>query len=248
MSSLSSIENFSIDDFFQLVYRFFFTYAQFPWSTQSIHLHAASSKQIIHSQKSSVHNRGAMRIISPISPFNNTGRSTFDSTRDLIVQGFQRVVELLDQINTSTTEDKTNALKQILELNNDFPNAKIKSFLQLTFSCGNENELDEYIGWMKSRLAYFLNDCEEKCHFTFQTQNTIEQKSETTEALYSIGFQSDEETLNRHQTFNNRLNKFIDQLNLYPNRTDTMNVSHKLISIHDWKLERMEPKPQRIRK
>jgi poly(A) polymerase Pap1 len=248
ISSLSSIEHFSIDDFFSLVHKFFSTYAQFPWSAQSFRLHPTSSRPIIHSQKSSAQNRGAMGILSPSPPFNNTGRSTFDSTRDLIVQGFQRVVELLDQINTSTSEDKANALKQILELNNDFPNSKIKSLVQLTLSCESEHELDEWIGWMKSRLAYFLNDCEEKCHLSFQTQNTTEHRSKNAEAFYSIGFQLNEETLNHHQTFNNRLNKFLDQFNLYPNRKETMKVSHKLISIHDWKLEQMQPKPQRTRK
>jgi hypothetical protein len=230
------------------VHKFFSIYSQFPWSAQSFRLHPTSSKQIIHSQKTSAQNRGAMRIISPSPPFNNTGRSTINSTRDLIVQGFQRVVELLDQINTSTSEDKANALKQILELTNDFPNGKIKSIVQLTLSCESEQELDEWIGWMRSRLAYFLNDCEEKCHLSVQTQNTTEHRSKTTEAFYSIGFQLDEETLNRHQTFNNRLNKFLDQFNLYPDRKETMKISHKLISIHDWRLERMQPKPQRTRK
>jgi len=247
ISSLSSIEHFSIDDFFSLVQKFFSTYALFPWSAQSIHLYPKSSKQIVHSQKSSVHNRGAMRIISPSPPFNNSGRSTINSTRDLIVQGFQRVVELLDQINTSTSEDKANALKQILELTNDFPNSKIKSLVQLTLSCESEGELDQWIGWMKSRLVHFLNDCEEECHLSVQTQNTIEQRS-TTEIFYSIGFQLDEQTLMNQRNFSYCLTKFLDQFNSCPNRKETMKVSSKLISIHDWKLERMQPKSQRIRK
>jgi len=135
-----------------------------------------------------------------------------------------------------------------LELNNYFPNEKIKSIVQLTLSCESDSELDEWIGWMKSRLAHFLNDCEEECHLTIQTQNSIEYRSKNTEALYSIGFQVDEQTLGHHRNFYYCLNKFIDQFNLYPNRKETMKVSYKLISIHDWKLERMAPKPQRIRK
>jgi poly(A) polymerase Pap1 len=248
IKSLSSIEHFSIDEFFSLVQKFFSIYAQFPWSSQSFHLHPESSKQITPSQKSSVHSRGSMRIISPSPPFNNTGRSTINSTRDLILQGFERVVELLDKINTITYEDKSNALKQILELNNDFPNAKIQSLVQLTLSCENEHELDEWIGWMKSRLAHFLNDCEEECHLSIQTQNSIEYRSKNTEAFYSIGFQLDEQTLNNHRNFNYLLNQFLDQFNLYPNRKETMKISYKLISIHDWKLERMQPKPQRTKK
>jgi poly(A) polymerase Pap1 len=189
-----------------------------------------------------------MRIISPSPPFNNTGRSTTNCTRDLIIQGFQHVVELLDRINTITSEDKSNALKQILELSNDFPNETIKSLVQLTLSCENECDLDEWIGWMKSRLAHFINDCEEECHLSIQTQSTIEYRSKTSEAVYSIGFQLDEETLSHHRNFYYYLNKFIDQFKLCPNRKETMQVSYKLISIHDWKLERMQPKAQRTQK
>jgi poly(A) polymerase Pap1 len=248
IKSLSSIEHFSIDDFFDLVQKFFSTYAQFPWSSQALRLHPKSSKQITHSQKSSAHNRGSMRIISPSPPFNNTGRSTINSTRDLIVQGFKRVVELLDKVNTVTCEDKTNALKQILELDNDFPNEKFKSIVQLTLTCENDHELNEWLGWMKSRLAHFMNDCEEECHLSIQTQNSIEYRSKNTEAFYSIGFQVDEQTLSHQRNFNYCLNKFLDQFNLCPNRKETMKISYKLISTDDWKLEQMQPKPQRTGK
>jgi hypothetical protein len=189
-----------------------------------------------------------MRIISPSPPFHNSARSTTKSTRDLITQGFQNVVELLDRINTITCEDKSNAIKRILELTNDFPNEKIKSLVQLTLSSENTNELDEWIGWMKSRLARFFDDCENKCHLSIQTQSSIEYSSNNIEALYSIGFQVDEQTLSHHRSFSNWLNKFIDQFSLYPNRKETMKISHKLISVHDWKLERMQPKAQRTRK
>ena len=189
-----------------------------------------------------------MRIISPTPPYNNAGRSTMNSTRDLIVQGFQRVVDLLGHLDTTTSEDKVNALKQIVELENDFPNNNIKSLVQLTLSGADACELDDWIGWMKSRLAYFLNDCEEKCHLTVQTQNRLEYRLQNTEALYSIGFALDEQALNQHRNFNDRLHKFLDQFNLYPNRKETMRISHKMVSVHDWKVERMQPKPQRQRK
>jgi poly(A) polymerase len=246
--SLSSIEHFSIDQFFSLVQKFFSTYAQFNWSAQSLRLYPKSYKQISHSEKSSVHNRGSMRIISPSPPFNNTGRSTINSTRDLIIQGFQRVTQLLDTVNTITTEYKLNALKQILELNNEFPSEKIQSILQLTLSGETSDELDEWIGWMKSRLAHFLNDCENECRLVIQTQSSMEYRSNNVEVCYSIGFQVDEQALNQHRNFHYCLNKFLDQFKLCPNRTDTMKISHKLISIHDWKLERMQPKAQRTRK
>jgi hypothetical protein len=101
---------------------------------------------------------------------------------------------------------------------------------------------------MKSRLARFLNDCENECHLPIQTQSSIEYRSNNIEAMYSIGFQLDEQTLSHHRNFHYCLNKFIDQFNLYPNRKETMKISHKLISVHDWKLERMQPKAQRTRK
>ena len=240
--SLTSIEHFSIDDFFSLVHTFFFTYAHFPWSVQSVHLHSKSFKQVTHSQKSSVLNRGSMRIISPTPPFSNSGRSTINSTRDLTVKGFQRVVGLLDQINTITSEDRITALKRILELTNDFPNSEIKSLVQLTFTCETEQELDEWVGWMKSRLAHFLNDCEEKCRLTLQTESTVDRRPQITAAYYFIGFQLDQQTLMQQRNFTHCLTKFLDQFNLYPQRKDTMKVSSKLMSVDDWQLERMQPK------
>ena len=243
IASLSSIEHFSIDNFFSLVHKFFSTYAHFPWSAQSLHLYSKPSKPIIQSQKSSAHNRGSMRIMLPSPPFNNTARSTTNSTRDLIVQGFQRVAELLNQVN-----EKVDVLKQILELNNDFPNHQIKSLIQLTLSSEDEQDLDHWVGWMKSRLAHFLNDCDDECHLSFQTQNTIERRSTSTEVSYSIGFQLDEQTLIQQRNFNHYLTKFLDQFNLCPNRKETMKISYRLVSVHDWKLERMQPKAQRVRK
>ena len=138
IESLTSIEQFSIDEFFTLVHRFFSTFANFNWSSESLRLHSTKSyRQLSSTAKSPAHSRGAMRIISPSPPFNNTGRSTIDSTRDLIVQGFQRVLQLLDTINTMTSEDKFHALQQILELKNDFPNETMRSVLQLTLSGAN---------------------------------------------------------------------------------------------------------------
>ncbi|CAF3076119.1 unnamed protein product [Rotaria sp. Silwood2] len=246
IKSLSSIEHFSIDEFFSLVQKIFSTFAQFNWSSQELCLYSKSYKQMTLSNKSSVHNRGSMRIISPSPPYNNTGRSTTNSTRDLIIQEFQCVLQLLDSVNIITCEDKMNALKQILELNNDFPNEKTKSLLQLTLSSENIHEIDEWIGWIKSRLVRFVNDCEEECHLIIQTQCSIEYQSNNTEAFYSLAFQLDPQTLDQHQNFFRCLKKCLHQFNLYPNRKTSMKVSYKIVSIHDWKLERMQPKLQRI--
>ncbi|CAF5138594.1 unnamed protein product [Rotaria sp. Silwood1] len=248
MKSLSSIEQFSIDEFFSLVQQFFSTFANFNWLSQVFCLYPKTYKQLNPLEKSSVHNRDSMRIISPSPPYNNTGRSTINSMRDLIIQSFQRVLQLLDTINTISSEDKLNGLKQILELNNDFPNEKIKSLVQLTLSSENNNELDEWIGWMKSRLVHFINACERGCHLTIQTQSTIEYKSNNTEALYSIGFQLDPQTLIQNRNFSSCLKKFLDQFHLYSNQKKSMKFTYKIISIHDWELERMQPKSQRTTK
>ena len=245
--SLSTIEQFSIDEFFSLIYKFFLTFAQFNWSSQELRLHSKPYRPLSFSEKSSVRNRGSMRIISPSPPFNNTGRSTINSTRNLIIRGFQHVLQLLDTTNTISCEDKFNALKQILELNFDFPNESIKSILQLTLSSENNHELEEWIGWMKSRLAHFINDCEEECHLFIQTPNTIEYQSSHVQAFYSIGFQLDLQALNHNKKFSSCLNKFLDQFGLYPNRTKPMTISYEIVSVHDWKLQRMQPKPPRIK-
>ncbi|CAM4806452.1 unnamed protein product [Rotaria magnacalcarata] len=248
LKSLSSIEEFSIEEFFSLVQQFFSTFAHFNWSANALRLYPKSYKQKTLAGRSLAHNRGSMRIISPSTPFNNTGRSTINSTRDLISEGFERVVQLLTTINTITSEDKWNALKQILELPHEFPSEKVKSILRLTFSSENGQELDEWIGWTKSRLGHFLNDCEEECHLSIQTQNSIEYRSNNIEGFYGIGFQLDPQSLNRNRKFFDCLKKFLDQFNLCPNRTDSMKISQDVISAHDWKLERTQPKPQRLRK
>lgn len=195
---------------------------------------------------SSVLQRGSMRILSPTPPNNNSARATMASTRDLIVQSFQRIENLLETINTISSEAKFNALKQILELRVDFPNEKIQTIIELTLSSDNSNDLDEWIGWMKSRLAYFMNDCETKCNLFVQGNNSIEYRSSTNEGLYSIGFQVDEERLKTHRSFSHCLNQFLDQCNSYSNRGESTKISHKLISIHDWKLQQMQRKSQRL--
>ncbi|CAF3914880.1 unnamed protein product, partial [Adineta steineri] len=242
IKSLSSIEEFSIDEFFSLVKQFFTTFAQFNWSADAFCLYPKSYKPVTYSGRSQIYQRGSMRIISPSPPFNNAARATKKSTRNLIIQGFQHVVQLLDSINTITTEDKSNALEQILDLNNDFPNEKMKSIVQLIISSETINEFDSWIGWIKSRLSFFFSDCEETCHYTFQSQNTIAYQSTKNKALYAIAFQVDSTTLQQCRKFTVCLQKFIDQVNSFVNRTTSMNFSHKIISIDDWKLEQIKPK------
>ncbi|CAF1590721.1 unnamed protein product [Rotaria magnacalcarata] len=246
IKSLLTIQEFSIDEFFSLVKSFFSTFAQFNWSTDVFCLYPKSYKPIIYAGRPSVYQRGSMRIISPSPPFNNAARSTKKSTRDLIIQGFQHVIQLLDSISTFTTEDKLNALKQILELNNNFPNEKMESIVQLTISSENADELDSWIGWIKSHLSFFFSDCEEACHYTFQPQSAIEYQSNKSVALYAIAFQVDSIALKQSQKFITRLQKFTDQVNSFLNRTNSMKFSHQIISKDDWKHERMKLKSQRI--
>ncbi|CAF1158592.1 unnamed protein product [Rotaria magnacalcarata] len=245
IESLYTIEQFSVDQLFSLVQSFFSTYSKFNWSTQTLTLVPRLSKSMNNS--STVLQRGSMRILSPTPPHNNSARATIASTRDLIVQYFQRIENLLETINTISSEDKFNALKRILELKVNFPIEKIQTIIECTLSTDNSNELDEWIGWMKSRLAYFMNDCETKCNLFVQTNNSIEYRSSKNEGVYSIGFEVDEERLKTNRSFSHCLNRFLDQCNLYSNRRESMKISHKLISIHDWKLEQMLRNPQRLK-
>ncbi|CAF1494417.1 unnamed protein product [Adineta ricciae] len=181
-----------------------------------------------------------MRILSPSPPFHNAARSTKKSTRDLIIQGFQRVVQLLDSIETITIEDKLNGLEQIIKLNQNFPNEKMKSIVQFTISSENTNELDSWIGWIKSRLSFFFSDCEETCHYTFQSQNAIEYQSNKNEARYAIAFHVQSTTLQQCPQFTICLQKLSDQVNSFSNRTPSMKFDHKIMSIDNWKLEQMK--------
>ncbi|CAF4766331.1 unnamed protein product, partial [Rotaria socialis] len=197
IKSLYTIEQFSVDQLFSLVQSFFSTYSKFNWSTEALTLVPRLSKSMNNS--SSILQRGSMRILSPTPPHNNSARATMASNRDLIVQSFQRIENLLETINTISSEDKFNALKRILELKVNFPIEKIQTIIECTLSTDNPNELDEWIGWMKSRLAYFINDCETKCNLFVQRNNSIEYQSSKNEGVYSIGFEIDEERLKTHR-------------------------------------------------
>ena len=186
---------------------------------------------------SSIFQRGSMRILSPTPPHDNSARATMVSTRDIIVRSFQHVENLLETINTVSSEDKFNALKQILELKVNFPTDKIQAIIEFTLSTANANELDEWIGWMKSRLAYFMNDCESKCNLFVQGSNSIEYRSSKNEGIYCIGFEVDDERLKTHRSFPYCLDRFLLQCNSYSNRRESMKISHKLISVQDWKLQ-----------
>ena len=176
-----------------------------------------------------------MRILCPSPPFNNTSRSTINSTRDLIIQGFQHVHEIIEKvINYKDT------LKEILQVSNLFPDKTIQSVLQLTLSGQTINELNQWLGYMKSRLAHFLTDCEEECNLFVQTDTKVTVRNKILERFYSIGFQVNEQILSRHRQFYYSLNKFFDQFKLCSFRSETMKISYKLMSIHDWNTERMQ--------
>jgi poly(A) polymerase Pap1 len=248
MPSLTFIEQFSFEQFFSLVRTFFYTYAQFNWSTDTLKLHWESKRRKSSSSSTSIRNRGSMRILCSSPPYQNTARSTTDSTRDLIHQGFRRAHEILDTVNTITSDDQFNALKKILQMTSDFPNDKVRSLLQLTATATTISELHEWIGWIKSRLVYFLQDCEHECHLNVQTQNFMDISSKHIEASYSFGFSLDEQILMTYRQFPHYLTKFIDQCHSYSSRKDTMLLKYKFFTIHDWKMQYTQPKPQRIRK
>lgn len=207
--------NFSLEQFSLLVKNFFSTYSQFNWSYESLRL---------YSHHSSCDNHGSMCILCPNSPHNNASRSTINSTRYLIIQAFQ------DALNKN--------FEDILRISNEFPDKTIKAIFQLTLSGETLNELNQWIGYMKSRLAHFLDDCENECNLFVQTDNKIEIRKKSLERFYSIGFQLNEQILSRHRDFYYSLNKFLDQFKICTFRTDTMKISYKLMSINQWNNER----------
>jgi len=167
-----------------------------------------------------------MRILCPNPPFINTSRSIINSTRYLIIQAFQNACG-------KTCED-------ILQLSNQFPDKTIQSIFQLKLSGETINELNQWIGYMKSRLAHFLTDCEDECDLFIQTDNKIELRKKSLERFYSIGFQLNEQILSRHREFYYCLNKFLDQFKLCSFRSETMKISYKLMSKNDWDKERLQ--------
>ncbi|CAF0914485.1 unnamed protein product [Adineta steineri] len=223
--------SFSLEQFFILIQKFFSIYSQFNWIYESLCL----STKTHYSDPANVDNRGSMRILCPSPPFNNTSRSTINSTRNLIIENFQYVHNIIEK-----TKNYNDTLKEILQLSNQFPNKTIQSILQLTLCGQTISELHQWVGYMKSRLAHFLTDCEEDCELFVQTDTKIEIRKKNLERYYSIGFQVNEQILSRHRQFYYSLNKFLDQFKLCSFRSDTMKFSYKLMSINDWNNQRTQ--------
>ena len=156
----------SIDQFFLLVQKFFVGYSQYDWSTQALRLHACQPDESCLRS-----NGGSMHILCPSPPFQNSARSTTTSTRQLIVEAFQAVLPLLEQ-----RISHVDRLAAILQLPNQFPHQSVQSVLQLKLSSQTVNELDQWIGWIKSRLARFLTACEDDCQLFVQTQAALESR------------------------------------------------------------------------
>ena len=205
----------SLEQFFGLVKQFFSTYANFNWSRHSISIYPHHLSRDI---------RGTMQILCPSPPYDNSSRSTTHSTQQLIIQAFRQAC------------DEENEM--ILDLVNEFPDSTIQSVLQLTLSGQNITELNQWIGYMKSRLAHFLTDCEENCQLFIQTDHRVESRGNALERFYSLGFQFNEKFISRHQEFYRALKKFLDQFIVCPWRTKTMKLSYKLVSIKQWQDER----------
>lgn len=176
-----------------------------------------------------------MSILCPTPPYKNSARSIINSTRYLINQNFEIVENILKKILIH--QDK---LTEILRLLKNFPDKTIQSVLQLRLSGETMNELNQWIGYMKSRLGHFLNDCQYECNLFVQTNNSIKIQNENLESFYWICFQLNEQILCRHRQFCHCLNKFFDQLLTCPFRTDTMKISYKLMSVENWIKEHKE--------
>ncbi|CAF0911024.1 unnamed protein product [Didymodactylos carnosus] len=90
IQSLSDLENFTLENFFDLVRYFFDYYSKFDWSYESVQLY--SKRKTYYRRDTTLNNldinsRGAMKILYPASPLMNTARNTTKTTRDLIVEG-----------------------------------------------------------------------------------------------------------------------------------------------------------------
>jgi len=202
------------DDLQSLISKFFIFYSNFDWSSKSLGLY---SKHFCKDY------RGSMRILCPTPPYNNTARSTINSTRCLITQAFRLACE------TNSSE--------LLQMSHLFPDQRIQSILQLTLASQTLTELNQWIGYMKSRLAHLLIDCENNCDLFVQTDTKFISGKHSLERIYSIGFDRNEYVLSRHREFYYSLNRFFDQLKNYPHRKETMTISYKLISIKDFALK-----------
>ena len=213
----SNLEMFSLDQFFQLIKKFFSTYANFNWTHDSISLYP-------HHRSGDT--RGAMQILCPSPPYDNSSRSTINSTQSLIIEGFRQACEKEDDA--------------ILELSHRFPHSTIQSILQLTLAGQTINELNQWVGYMKSRLAHFLIECEDNCRLFVQTDHRMECRDKPLERFYSLGFQLNEEIVSRNREFYYALNKFLDQFKSCVWRTNTMKFSYKLMSIKQWRDERLK--------
>ena len=233
-TSLSSAHRLcSTEQFFRLVKTFFSFYAQFDWSSQSLRLQVNSSRSTVDSEhQPEFLNRGAMRILCPSPPFVNSSRSTIKSTRQLLIEAFQEVSILL-----GASESNEECLRRILSLPGRFPHRSIQSIIQLRLSGRTLSELMQWIGWVKSRLARFLAECEDDCGLFVQTQHTVEFRGDPLERFYCIGFTDDVRVLSRHGPSKESLDRFFDQVRCCSYRTGTMKLSYKFLAIADWLLQ-----------
>lgn len=232
-SSSSAHRLCSTEQFFLLVKTFFSYYAQFDWTSRSLCLQLNSNRSTDGSEhQSEFLNRGAMRILCPSPPFVNSSRSTIKSTRQLLIEAFQEVSTLI-----VTSESNEECLEKILFLPGHFPHRSIQSILQLRLSGRTLSELMQWIGWMKSRLARFLTECEDDCGLFVQTQHTVESRGDPLERFYCIGFTEDVRVLSRYGPSKESLDRFFDQLRFCAYRTGTMKFSYKFLTIADWFLQ-----------
>lgn len=221
--SFSTVQDhYSLDDFFRLVQQFFSIYSHFDWSHCSLSLRAVSDRYRDQLEQLEYLNHGAITIHCPTPPFSNSARSTIRSTVQLVVEAFQCGASLLTPANASS-------LRSLLDQSSIFPHARIRSALELRLSAKNTAELDAWLGWLRSRLARFLTDCENDCQLFVQSQPKMECRENELQRFYSIGFSTDANTLAKDRAFYHCLDDFLRQFHTCPYRTSTMLLSYKLI-------------------
>lgn len=188
-----------------------------------------------------------MRIYCPSSN-DNSARTTIRSTQNLIVQSLEETSNLFETVNTTTTDEKYSALENVLKKNCFFPSGKARTLLELKIKAENQFDLLDWSSWVKSRLVPFFDDLNMECNLNIEPSNKLERRTDPNEIFYLLAFQTEQEDFATKNNFQAALKKFFGQSLAFKSRNKSMDLTHRLVSIEDWKLEQMKPKPARQRK
>jgi len=210
-------DQYTFNDFSFLVEQFFSIFSTFDWENQPFSLHSTSCQPTDDSEQYEYINRGAMSIYCPTPPYPNSTRSTIRSTIDLFVEALK----------------KRSPIPCLLDQTSLFPHERIQSLIELRLLAKDLAELDAWTGWLKSRLARFLTDCENECQWFIQCQSKIEKRDKENERYFSIGFSQQATLLSKNRDFCRCLDYFLDKFRTCPYHTQTMQFFYKLISVSD---------------